>query len=52
MYFIRYPVLSCEKNKAIWLANLLMNYYELTDSLFNTGDSSLKHVLQNILRIY
>jgi hypothetical protein len=27
IYFTRYPVLSREKNKAIWLANLLMNYY-------------------------
>jgi hypothetical protein len=27
MYFIGYPVLSCEQNKAIWLANVLMNYY-------------------------
>jgi hypothetical protein len=32
VYFTRYPspdihaVLSCEQNKAIWLANLLMNY--------------------------
>jgi hypothetical protein len=26
IYFTRYPVLSCEQDKAIWLANLLMNY--------------------------
>ena len=25
VYFTRYPVLSCEQNKALWLANLLMN---------------------------
>jgi hypothetical protein len=24
--FTRYPVLSCEQSKAIWLANLLINY--------------------------
>jgi hypothetical protein len=28
--FTRYPVLSCEQNKAIWLANVLMNYFKMS----------------------
>jgi hypothetical protein len=31
IYFIRYPMLSCEQNKAIWLANLswIINKFEV-----------------------
>jgi hypothetical protein len=31
-----YPVLPCEQNKAIWLANLLMNYSWVWDTTFST----------------
>ena len=36
MYFTRYPVLSCEQNKAIWLATVSAVWYDMCGTLWHS----------------